>query len=97
MTYDPLTPPDRYPDRTLPEPEQIVIAPPAESTRPIPETSHDDVLRNLEPNSPREKRTVAAFKEIIASHLANMEGKTTEQVVEDLALAIWKMTRISRG
>lgn len=67
----------------------------SQKRREIPEGRDvDRDLFPLVPNSPREQRMVDDFKEIIAYHMNNTEGKTTKALVEDLALELWQRTRI---
>lgn len=47
----------------------------------------------LVPNSPRQKDLLQSFKKIIAAHLQEVEGKTTEDFLEDLSLELWKAIR----
>lgn len=65
--------------------------PPKRAKKVIPGKMLD--LNLLEPNSPRQKAMVLAFKKIIAAHLQELEGKTTESFLDDLSLELWKATR----
>ncbi|KKM76512.1 hypothetical protein LCGC14_1379280 [marine sediment metagenome] len=65
--------------------------PPKRDKKVIPKKTLDPDL--LEPNSPRQKAMTLAFKKIIAAHLQELEGKTTESFLDDLSLELWKATR----
>lgn len=65
--------------------------PPKRAKKVIPKKTLD--LNLLEPNSPRQKAMIFAFKKIIAAHLQELEGKTTESFLDDLSLELWKATR----
>jgi hypothetical protein len=36
---------------------------------------------------------LTAFKTIIARHLADLEGKTTQDLIDGMALELWQATR----
>jgi hypothetical protein len=65
--------------------------PPKRDKKVIPEETLDPNL--LEPNSPRQKEMIMAFKKVIAAHLQELEGKTTESFLDGLSLELWRITR----
>ena len=60
--------------------------PPIESGKMDPE--------KLVPGSPKQQELTQTFKKIIAAHLQEIEGKTTEDFLEDLSLELWVATRV---
>lgn len=98
MTFDPdrtgvPTPPDLTPPpppypRTSPSPSRY-------GGGDQPSLSPDQIrdLFPLTPTTPSALALVQAFKEVIGRHMADVEGKTTEDFIEALALELWTTTR----
>ncbi len=70
--------------------ESPIELPPPTSKGPLGGISDHSALT---PNSPRQKELIHSFKKIIAAHLQEIEGKTTEDFLEDLSLELWKTVR----
>lgn len=65
---------------------------------PPPQTSDRDYGESRPqsdslPMAPRQRELVNSFKKIIAQHLQEVEGKTTGEFLEVLALELWRETR----
>lgn len=66
---------------------------------PPPQTSDREYQKPGQPQSdrlpmaPRQRELVNSFKKIIAQHLQEVEGKTTGEFLEVLALELWRETR----
>lgn len=71
----------------------MVDLPPPTSDRDYESSPPPTDPPDLYPNSPRGREMVEAFKQTIATHMADMEGKTTDEFLNPLALDLWRATR----